>query len=391
MTYANLDKPQLSGSRLRSSNKLDLWVLSELNTLVRDVTTAYEAYDVTGATRPIEAFVEKLSTWYLRRSRRRFWKSGSDADKHDAYSTLYTALITVSKLIAPAMPFLADELYQNLVRSVDELAPESVHLSQWPLYDPALIDEALNRDMSVVISLASLGHAARQKANRRVRQPLQEAAFWVGNAPERGAVQVYSDLIADELNVKHVRLLDTSAEAVSHTAKPLPKQLGQKYGSKFPAVQKAILAMDAEALAHSLQSGGKARVVVDGESLEINADEVEVKASAKHGFAVAEEGTRLVALVTQLTPALIQEGQAREIVRRVQDLRRSANLEVADRIHLFIAASEALKAAVEAHRDYIMTETLAVSLDFKGLPDGAHHIEDRLEDETLQLGLLKAG
>jgi isoleucyl-tRNA synthetase len=391
VTYANLDKPQLTGSRLRSSNKLDLWLLSELNALVRDVTAAYDAYDVTGATRPIESFVEKLSTWYLRRSRRRFWKSGSDADKHDAYSTLYTALVTVSKLMAPAMPFLADELYQNLVSSVDELAPESVHLSQWPLYDPALIDETLNRDMSVVISLASLGHAARQKANRRVRQPLKEAAFWLGNAPERGAVQAFADLIEDELNVKHVRLLDTSTEAVSHTAKPLPKQLGQKYGSKFPAIQKAILAMDAEALARSLQSGGTAKVVVDDETFELNADEVEVKAAAKHGFAVAEEGTRLAALVTDLTPELLQEGQAREVVRRVQDLRRSANLEVADRIHLFIAASESVKSAVEAHRDYIMTETLAVSLDFKELPDGAHQVQDRLEGEALQLGLLKAG
>ncbi len=143
----------------------------------------------TNATRPIEAFVEKLSTWYLRRSRRRFWKSESDSDKQAAYSTLYTALVTVAKLLAPAMPFLAEELYQNLVRSVDETAPESVHLAEWPEVLPEMIDESLNRDMELVMRLVSLGHSARQKANRKVRQPLAEAAFSVGNARERAAVQ----------------------------------------------------------------------------------------------------------------------------------------------------------------------------------------------------------
>lgn len=390
VTYANLDKPRLGGVLLDSTNVLDRWLISELHVLIRGVTQAYDTYDVTSATRPIEAFVDKLSTWYLRRSRRRFWKSGSDADKLAAYSTLYTALITISKLIAPAMPFLADELHQNLMRSVDPAAAESVHLAEWPEHDNALIDESLNREMALVMKLSSLGHAARQKAGRKVRQPLQEAAFSLGTANERRAVEDFAELIRDELNVKKVRLLDTSTEAVSHLVKPLPKQLGQKYGGRFPAIQKALLAMDPESIARSLLAGETVGIMADGVSYEIESGEVEVRAQAREGFAVAEEGPYVAALVTELTPELVQEGQAREFVRRVQDLRKSANLDVADRVHLFIAASRGLRSAVEAHRDYIMTETLAISLDFKELPAAASKVEDRFEGEDFQLGLLKA-
>ncbi|MBI4731129.1 MAG: isoleucine--tRNA ligase, partial [Chloroflexi bacterium] len=204
VTYANLDQPDLA-KKVRPENDLDKWLLSSLNTLVREVTKAYETYDVPGATRPLEAFVEALSTWYLRRSRRRFWKSESDSDKQAAYTTLYTALVTLAKLLAPAMPFLADEMYQNLVRSVDPRAPESVHLAKWPQVDESLIDETLNREMALVMKLVSLGHSARQKANRKVRQPLAEAAFALGRPEERHAVETYADLITDELNVKKVR------------------------------------------------------------------------------------------------------------------------------------------------------------------------------------------
>jgi isoleucyl-tRNA synthetase len=390
VTYANLDNPQLSTGRNPSHNVLDRWVISELHALVRDVTKAYEAYDVTGATRPIEAFVEKLSTWYLRRSRRRFWKSGSDEDKQAAYNTLYSTIATLSKLIAPAMPFLADEIYQNLVRSVDASAPDSVHLADWPKYDERLIDDKLNREMNLVIKLVSLGHSARQKANRKVRQPLKEAAFSLGNVSERDAVVDFADLIEDELNVKTVRLLDTSTEAVSHSAKPLPKQLGQKYGNKFPVIQKAILAMNAEEVAQALLGHGSVRVDADGQTYNILPDEIEVKAQAKEGFSVAEEGGYLAALVTELTPALVDEGLAREFVRRVQDLRKSASLEVADRINLYVEASARLKSAIEAHRDYITTETLTLKLDFRLPPAEISRSEEDFEGEKVIFGLAKA-
>ncbi len=197
--------------------------------------------------------------------------------------------------------------------------------------------------MELVTKLVSLGHQARQKANRKVRQPLKEVAFSLGNPSERKAVATFADMIEEELNVKTVRLLDASTEAVSHTIKPLPKQLGQKYGNKFPALQKAILAMNAEEVARALVGGGSVKVDVDGQTYDILPDEVEVKAQAKEGFAVAEEGAYVAALVTELTPELVQEGLAREFVRRVQDLRKSAELDVADRIKLFVSASANLE------------------------------------------------
>ncbi len=387
VTYANLDKPQ--GLTVNAVvNDLDRWLLSELNALVRDVTKAYEEYDVTNATRPVEKFVETLSTWYVRRSRRRFWKNDSSADKQAAYSTLYTALVTVAKLIAPAMPFLAEELYQNLVRSIDETAPESVHLAEWPRVMEEFIDESLNRDMNLVMKLVSLGHSARQKANRKVRQPLAQAAFSVGNPAERSALLNNADVVADELNVKEVRLLDAATEAVSHTVKPLPKQLGQKYGNKFPAIQKAILAMNAEEVAATLMAGKTLPVTVGDETLQITAEEVEVKAQAKSGFAVAEEGAYVAALVTDLTPELIAEGLAREFVRRAQDLRKTADLDVADRIELYVEASPNLKSAIEKHEEYIKSETLTVKLSFASPPDGAAVVEDGFEGEKVKAGLV---
>jgi isoleucyl-tRNA synthetase len=350
------------------------------------VTKAYENYDVPNATRPIAAFVEKLSTWYLRRSRRRFWKSESDSDKQSAYQTLYTALGTVAKLLSPSMPFLAEELYQNLVRSVDQFAPESVALTEWPTFDKAFIDEDLNRDMALVTKLVSLGHSARQKANRKVRQPLAEAAFSVGNLQEGIAAKSFAELIADELNVKAVRLLNTSTEAVSHAVKPLPKQLGQKYGNKFPAIQKAILAMNAEEIARTLLAGKSLKVKTDGQEYEVLPEEVEVKAQAKEGFAVAEDGPYVAALVTDLTPDLVAEGLAREFVRRVQDLRKSAELNVADRIELYVKASAGLKSAIEAHKDYITGETLAGALKFGKPPSDASKSVDEFDGEKVTFG-----
>jgi isoleucyl-tRNA synthetase len=288
------------------------------------------------------------------------------------------------------MPFLADEFYQNLVRSVDGSAADSVHLADWPKYDEALIDEKLNYEMTLVIKLVSLGHAARQKANRKVRQPLKEAAFSLGNVSDRKAVADFADLIEDELNVKAVRLLDASTEAVSHAVKPLPKQLGQKYGNRFPVIQKAILRMNPEEVAQELLTTGSVKVNAEGQIYAILPDEVEVKAQAKEGFSAAEEGGYLAALVTELTPELVDEGLAREFVRRVQDLRKSTNLEVADRINLFVEASARLKSAIEAYRDYITTETLTLNLDFAFPSTDIASIEEDFDGEKVKFGLVKA-
>jgi len=390
VTYANLDHWVPDSTSRPEYSDLDRWLLSALNTLVRDVTEAMETYDVTGATRPIETFVDQLSNWYLRRSRRRFWKSESDADKQAAYATLYQALVTLSKLLAPAMPFLAEELHQNLVRSVNQDAHQSVHLEDWPEYDPAQIDESFNREMALVMKLASIGHAARNKANRKVRQPLAEAAFSVGSAEEQRVLGKYADLLEDELNVKKVRALNTAGEAVSYSLNPLPKQLGQKYGSRFPAIRQAILAMKPDTAALELMAGKPLAMTVNGETLEILPDEVEVRAQAKAGFSVASEGAYLAALVTELTPELVREGLAREFVRRVQDLRKQLDLDIADRIRVYYNATPGLKAAVADFQGYIMGETLAVALKPGEAPPGVPVTSDEFDQEKLTLGLEKA-
>ncbi len=373
VTYANLDgwspiPSPLSASKRRRDVRdgksdgytdLDRWLRSELHTLVRDVTTALETYDAPGATRPVQAFVEDLSNWYLRRSRRRFWKSEHDADKNAAYICLYEALVTLSRLLSPSMPLLAEELYQNLVVEVDENAPESVQLVEWPSFDPDLIDEDINREMRLVKKLASLGHAARNQAGIKVRQPLASASFSVSSAGERRVLERYADLLAEELNVKRVRSLESAGEAVAYSLNPLPKQLGQKYTDRYPALRTALLKLDADEAARSLLAGENLHLILKGQAYTILPEEVELRAEARPGLAVASEGGYLAALDTELTPALQREGLAREFVRRVQELRKTAGFDLADRIRLFVQASPGLGEAIWEQRDYITGETLA--------------------------------
>ncbi len=389
VTYAKLDGWVPNDQVKPEYSDLDKWLLSSMNALIRDVTRAYEEYDVTGATRPLEVFVDQLSTWFLRRSRRRFWKSDTDADKNAAYATLYSALVTVSKLLAPTMPFMSDELYQNLVISLDPQAPNSVHLAEWPTFDVSLIDDSLNAEMDLVMRLASLGHGARNKANRKVRQPLAEVAFSLGNAEEKKVVSKYADLLADELNVKSVRTLDASGEAVSYSLNPLPKQLGQKYGKLFPAIRTALMGVPADQAANTLLQGLALPVEVENNVYDILPEEVEVRAQAKSGYAVASEGAYLAALVTDLTPELVKEGLAREFVRRVQDLRKSREFEISDRIHLTYAASPLLSRAIESNSEYIKNETLCLSMKSQSL-SGESWFQDEFDGETIALTIEKA-
>jgi isoleucyl-tRNA synthetase len=390
INYANLDGWKPDKNAKIEYSPLDQWLRSALHTLVRDVTNAYENYDSLGATRPVEVFVDQLSNWFLRRSRRRFWKTESDGDKQAAYATLYEALVTVSKLLAPAMPFLAEELYQNLVLSFEPDAPESVHLADWPEVDNKVIDEKLNREMALVMKLASLGHAARNKANRKVRQPLAECAFSLGSAEEGRILTQYADILTDELNVKKVRALNAAGEAVSYSLNPLPKQLGQKYGPKFPAIRQAVMSLNAEDAAKLLLDGKNVKLTAAGETFELLPDEIEVRATAREGYAVANEGATLAALVTDLNEDLILEGLAREVVRRVQDLRKSTGLEISDRIKVVYSATPQLAKAIQAYREYITGETLTVKMD-AGTPAAPLALDtDSFDGETLTVGLAKA-
>ena len=389
VTYANLDGWQPEPKEVIAYSSLDKWLRSSLHALVRDVTYALETYDVLGATRPIEQFVDVLSNWYLRRSRRRFWKSGSDSDKNAAYATLYEALLTVAKLLAPTMPFIADEIYLNLEGTVDRQGPESVHLVNWLAYDAEVIDEKLNADMALVMKLTSLGHAARNKANRKVRQPLSDVAFALPNREEAKVLTQYAELLEEELNVKSVRSLNSAAEAVSYTLNPLPKQLGQKYGNKYPEIRKLVLGMDAEKAAGILLAGNSLKVTVANEDLELLPEEVEVRIQAKEGFSVASEGAYVAALVTELTAELIEEGLAREFVRRLQDLRKTANLDIADRIRVVFTATPGLANAVANFKDYIKTETLATDLTETTNMHDWIRVEDEFDGEKVCIALEK--
>jgi isoleucyl-tRNA synthetase len=273
------------------------------------------------------------------------------------------------------------------VADLDPAAEVSVHLAHWPDYDPTMIDENLNREMDLVMKLASVGHAARNKANRKVRQPLSEAAFTVGNVEERAVISKYADILEDELNVKMVRALDAATEAVAYEVKPLPKQLGQKYGSKFPGLRSAILAYDAESAAKILLANETLSIDLDGEVYQILPEEVEVRSLAKEGYAVASEGAYLAALVTDLSPELEKEGLAREFVRRVQDLRKTADFEISDRIKLVYVASPKLTEAVQEFSEYIKNETLTLTLEEGNPNPQMMQIQSEFDGETVTLGI----
>jgi isoleucyl-tRNA synthetase len=396
VTYANLSDWRLEtgdwalgdsgdGANLpspisQSPNLLDRWVLSELNRLVRDVTSAYEHYDVLGATRPVADFVESLSNWYVRLSRRRFWE-GDPA----ALQTLYDVLVTVAKLLAPATPFVAEELYQNLVvegargegrgaqgkEPISDLHspnlaisqfPDSVHLARWPQVAQARIDEQLSADMAMVQRVASLGHAARQNANLKVRQPLAQVVVRTRTGDEEAALRRMQQLLLDELNVKEMSFTHASGDLVDVTVFPYPKQLGQKYGKGYPKIRQAMSGLDQADLAARLQMGESVVIEAEGESYTVAPEDVEVRVTPRAGFSVAQEAGYLVAVTTELDQALVQEGYARELVRRVQQLRKDAGLEISDRIVTYIADSELMHEVLAHFGAYVRDETLSVDL-----------------------------
>jgi len=371
-------------------NNLDRWLLSELHALVRDVTVALETYDVPGATRPIQSFVALLSRWYLRRSRRRFWKSEVDADKNAAYSTLYEVLVKLSQLLAPTMPFLAETIFTNLVGNINPQAPSSVHLSDWPSFDSGTILDEINTEMHLIMKLASLAHAARNKAGVKVRQPLEEAAFFIGDSEDKEILGKYKKLLTNEINVKNVRTLDSASEVIRYKINPLPNQLGQKYKEKYPEIKSALLALNAGSIAPALLNGDSIFIMIDNSKIEILPSEVEVQPRPIPGHIVATEGKYLVALNTELTLDLVQEGIARDIVRHVQELRKSAGFDIADRIYLYLYTTGRLWDAVVTYRSYIVEETLASELIGDTPPQAATSTIIKISGLNIHIGIIKA-
>ncbi len=395
VTYANLDgwKPGQQVA-LESLAPIDRWALARLNALVRDVTAMLEQYDINGPAKAIESFVDDLSNWYVRRNRRRFWKAESDADKQAAYYTLYTCLTTLSRLMAPFTPFLAEEMYQNLLAEHDDSVPRSVHMAAWPVVDEGLIDEQLLRDTALLLNTVSLCRAARRSAGVKVRQPLGD--LWV-RVPSSGVdgLKRFEAELRDELNIKQVRYLDASTDLVEYRFKPNLRVVGKKYGKRVPALTAALKSLagdDARRAAQAAERGESFDLLLDGETVAVQPDDVLVESSSPEGYAVAEGNGALVALDTAISPELKREGLARELVRNIQDARKNAGFAIADRIRVSLGGAwdEELQAALAAWGDYIRTETLADVLEEAATPDGAYTENIDLDGTPLTISLVRA-
>ena len=358
--YAKLDRIDVTlDVPLAERPEIDRWALALLHRTVADVTDALEAYDVLAAGRAIESFVDQLSNWYVRRNRRRFWKSAAGPDKQAAYLTLYECLHTVNRLMAPIMPFITETLHQNLVRGVDADAAPSVHMSEWPVPDPAARDESLIAEIDVVQRVVGLGRAARNSSGVRVRQPLSRLLVRTPHEGSATFVARHEAQILEELNVKGVEMLAPDAELVSYRIKPNLPRIGKRFGKRVPAIRDALAAADGGAIAAAVAAGRAFDVEAGGETIPFEPEDVLVESTSAEGYSSAEEGGYLVGLDTTLTEALEREGLARELVRTVQEARKQAGLDVSDRIILRIDGTHEVAAALDAHRGYVMEETLA--------------------------------
>jgi isoleucyl-tRNA synthetase len=362
--YANIDgfDPALHEVPAGERSLMDRWILGDLHILIKKVTTELEGYDAFAAGRAIADFVDELSNWYVRRSRRRFWKSEADADKIAAYLTLNECLVTLSELLAPFTPFLAEELYQNLVAERSPGAPESVHLVDWPVADEALIDEDLSFRMGVARQVVNLGRAARNATQIKTRQPVAKAVVACG-ARERAAVESLVGVVAEELNVKAVEYVASASELVSYVVKPNYRTLGPRFGKNMPAVAAAVAALPADETGDRVAAGRTVLVTVDGHDYEFAPEDFAVETHQREGYQVEREGGVAVAIATALTPELVREGLARELVHHIQNTRKAADFQIDDRIHLWVNGPTEVAEMLAVHGDWVKKETLAVSLE----------------------------
>jgi len=344
--------------------QIDRWIVSRLNELITEVRAALDGYAPDRAARAFEQFtIEELSNWYIRRNRRRFWKSGNDADKAAAYATLYECLTTLSVLLAPLVPFLSEEIYQNLVRSFPHDAPESVHLVDYPVANPAHIDANLSADMEAVLQVVNLGHSARQVAEVKVRQPLPALMVHTRDAARMDALNRMRDQVLEELNIKDLQPLTDPGNVVDFDIRPNLPVLGPKFGKRLGLVREALGTLDRASVAASVAAGrGVDLTLADGTSATLEPSEVLVDLLKREGFAAAQGDGMTVVLDTSLTPDLIREGLARDFVRGIQDARKSAGCRVEERIAIGYAADPEVVSAVEQFRASVMAETLCDDL-----------------------------
>jgi len=372
VTYARLDEWEPSqegfqpgkpeGDPPPSDNPLDRWILARINQVASECTKDLANSDAYGATMAIEAFLDDLTNWYIRRSRRRFWKSERDEEKEQAYRTLYYVLVRLCKLLAPFTPFVTEVMYQNLVVSVQPEAYGSVHHCDWPLPDEAVYDEKLTQQMAFARQLASLGLGARSSANIKVRQPLARAWAYVGDRAKLVTPE-YVDIIADELNVKAFELVDDESALLRYHLLPDARRLGPKYGRLFPKIRAELDRIDATAAVRRLRMDLPVTLEIEGQKIELEPEDIKIVSEPAEGLAVSSENGIIVAVDVRLTPELVAEGLVRDIVRHIQTLRRDADYELNDRIvvGLFGLDQEAAE-AVRQFEDYLCEETLCREL-----------------------------
>ncbi len=400
VTYANIDGWRPEPAAAPPTVEIDRWILSELHALIDRVSNALDEYDPTSAARELDAFVDTLSNWYVRRSRRRFWSAarlGADADldaKRSAYQTLYHVLTTLARLLAPMTPYLAEDIWRNLAAELDAAAPESVHLADWPTADPALIDTSLNAEMALVQRVASLGRSARSTAAIKLRQPLAAVSVSVRSPEDAAAVARHRETIAEELNVKAVELLDAESDSRRYRIKPNLRTLGPRLGKRLPTLRNALNDLAPELATHIAEATNAGQAIeIEGIELQPADLLIELDTEAAGQTAAAEDERCAVRLTAQLTEELIAEGKAREVINRVQRLRRDSGLNPDDRILLQLASPDTdLTSALSQFEALIAAETLAthVAVDDAIVAASVHQSEAEIEGSAIALSLVRA-
>lgn len=365
--YANLDgwRPGAAAVPFVSRPALDRWMLLRLDRLVRETTTGLEALAIGDCARRLETFVDELTNWYIRRSRDRFWSADStqdEPDKESAYQTLYEVLTTLARLLAPFTPFLAETLYRQLVASQDEAAEDSVHLTSWPIAADDRNEPELEAGMAAAQRIVRLGHAARNSHALKTRQPLASVTLVAADRELPSLLAPHDELLREELNVRSIHWAADRSAYVSHEVRPIFPRLGPRFGKQMRLVQSALSAADGDELAAALERDGSIEIDLDGTAVTLSRDEVEVRLEERPGMATQGDSELLVALDTELTPELVAEGWAREVVNRIQTARKEADLDYADRIEVRYHAHDKLEAAIDPWRTWICGETLTISL-----------------------------
>ena len=383
--YANIDKFDYTEADMPYAERpeIDRWILSELNSLILEVDNAYQSYEPTRAGRAIADFVDAhLSNWYVRLSRRRFWRSDDNKDKLSAYQTLYTCLETVARLSSPIAPFFSEQLYRDLNNATGRNKAESVHLTDFPVADTKLIDKALEERMEAAQLISSLVLSLRKKANIRVRQPLSKIMIPVANDEMKSQLEKISHLIMSEVNIKGIEFLAPDNNILVKNVKPNFKTLGRKYGKQMKQIQTYFANMTQDEI-HAYEKNNGTHLDVDGVEVELTLEDALISTQDIPGWAVTSEGNFTVALDMTITEDLFNEGLAREIVNRVQTLRKNSGFEVTDRIVISIEKNEKIETAVERFNSYICSETLANSIQIVDKLEGDDVLEDELTDKVI--------